>query len=847
MADAATSTALARCWSGDKSLARRTSRSRAPATGRGPSSSAQPRHLMLLPALAIAAQLAAAPRPTPAPVLLAFPDPALDDTAAYPGYRSQLYQDAAGNTLHVYLSSRDQRVVHVWADHENESLAFTVRAPGGTDVPLAFAPGAATAARQGRWRTLSYVATATAPHIEIGQFLLGSMRVERDVQYWGRHKEPFTAPPFVLAEFDTLVQTIAALPPARQRAHLALLNAPSAAALAARLQPTVTRRTVQGLVVLDARKASLDGRDSLRLEITLDPRRVEVVSAGRGYRISARGPAPISLAIRVATTGRALTALARDEIFAPEFLRFLAAEWTAVSGRPATDPGVLRVRRMERQVLGVELLASREKLMAGLPTYATYFGRDMLVSALMMQPIWRPEMAEYVIGAALGKLGPDGGVSHEEALGEQATREAAADYIRTVRAATSTSSAQRADSLWTVASALLRTQRVTRENHHMVDDEFQLPIMVARWLADPRATAASQRAFLRARSVGGVSHLHALLRELELVAERSAPYARDPRPLNLVAFGRRDSLWASQSWRDSGAGYGNGRFAMDVNAAYVPQALAAVADILTALPRLGIPLDSLQRVHPSLAPSTALGAWARDTSALRRAITTWQGALTHFVVRAPAEEVDRAIAARLATLPADERAWWTAQSAGDPSRSEPFTFLALSLDSLGRPVAAINSDPATRLFLERGLLDSASVMRDVRPFADRYPRGLLIDGVGPMVTNDVLASPAVWRAFDADPYHGPRVAWGREVNLFVLGVSQQITLLPPTRTEYRRTLRAAIDRVVGAVEASGFHAELWSYTFRDGRPRPARYGSGNDLQLWSTTDLVVQYVLSTLR
>ena len=46
---------------------------------------------------------------------------------------------------------------------------------------------------------------------------------------------------------------------------------------------------------------------------------------------------------------------------------------------------------------GVELLSSAEKLMAGLPNFATYFGRDMMMTALMMRPIWRPEMSEHVI------------------------------------------------------------------------------------------------------------------------------------------------------------------------------------------------------------------------------------------------------------------------------------------------------------------------------------------------------------------------------------------------------------------------------------------------------------------
>src|SRR6185503_79321 len=96
------------------------------------------------------------------------------------------------------------------------------------------------------------------------------------------------------------------------------------------------------------------------------------------------------------------------------------------------DTSTPRGRWLERQVRGVELLSSREKLMAGLPAYATYFGRDMLLSALMMRPIWREEMSAFVIASALRKLSPEGEVSHEEALGGQAAREAASEYTRLI-------------------------------------------------------------------------------------------------------------------------------------------------------------------------------------------------------------------------------------------------------------------------------------------------------------------------------------------------------------------------------------------------------------------------------
>ena len=61
----------------------------------------------------------------------------------------------------------------------------------------------------------------------------------------------------------------------------------------------------------------------------------------------------------------------------------------ANASRNAADAArVVRYRQLERDVRGTELLSSKEKLMAGLPNYATYFGRDMMMTSLMMQPVW---------------------------------------------------------------------------------------------------------------------------------------------------------------------------------------------------------------------------------------------------------------------------------------------------------------------------------------------------------------------------------------------------------------------------------------------------------------------------
>lgn len=824
-------------------------------------------------AFVLFAQLAA-PMTRTQPVL-AFPERDLDDTAAYQGYQTRFFRDAAGNTVQIYLDARANRVVHVWADAEDESIGFTARGRAGRPAGLEWDGTDALLSRTARARTLEHSLVTSQPRIDIGWFLLGSMRVERDLQYAKRQMAPFADAPFTLPEHDRLIAALGTLEPAERRRQLALLNASDTQTLRARLRPTLTSAVDGAVSVIRVTQAALDGRDTLVMELRADPRRVGMQITGDSVSLVARSRAPIRFSVRITTSGRALTPLTRAQIFNSEFLSFLATARAEAARPDASRATVLRARRLERQVRGLELLASREKLMAGLPTYATYFGRDMLMTALMMRPVWRSEMSEFVIASALRKLSPSGQVSHEEALGGQAAREAASEYAALIDAsARATRDGKRgaADSLLARARATLADIRRVRENYHMIDAEFQFPIVVGRWVDDPAVSAARKRAFLLDASDGGEPRLTRLLRELALVARATADYAGNPVAANLISFAPRDSgRWASQSWRDSNVGYGGGRYAMDVNAVWAPHAIESVGRILDALTAIGISTDSLARGTPELAADSPLGRYARDRAALRRAVDVWRGAGRHFVVRLAPAQVRQSIAARLAAMSDEQRRVWSGVLSRTRADADSLTFLALSLAGDGRPIAVANSDVATRLFLgdsegERRLPDAAAradVLRDVQLVARAFPAGLLIDGVGPVVANDAYASPSIWADFDRDRYHSPHVVWGRENNLFLLGVMRRIgdaaggmpaagavaamgAARDPAAEAYVRELRTALDRVFSAVEASGFHSELWSYDVSNRRVMPVRYGSGADVQLWSTTDLVVQYERSRI-
>jgi len=703
----------------------------------------------MLLALLLSMQSAPAREATP---VLAFPTTGLDNPAAYEGYTARLYRDSRGNSVEIYIEGTTGRMVHLWADALNESIGFTVR-----PAAVAFAEGGATVWTTGGRRSLRYsLAVPGGRSIQLGQFLLGSMRVERDFGYAGRVRDPIGAPTFVVDEMRLLAQRLG--PP-----------------YVARLAPSVQLASTARDWTLHVSQPSLDGKNHLWLTLRGDGRTTSATLAGTVLTIHALGSHPATISIEIATDGAALTPLNRRQIFSDAFRRF--ADST-------------KSQRIEREIRGFELLSSKQKLMAGLPTYATYFGRDMLMTALLMEPVWSDTMPEFVMGAALAKLGPSGDVSHEEALGGQAIRENGAEFLKSGD------------------STLLRNLQATRENYWMVDDDFQLPVVAGHYFGNAAVSNDRKLAFLRRWGP-------ALRKNLAYVARQAAPYARNPVATNLVSFKRDpDGYCHPGSWRDSRVGYAGGCFAFDINVVWVPQALLAIGVIDSTLRKLGEP-----------------GIEQADD--VRRAALAWNGAARHFTVAVAPAEVETRVRAKLASLPAEERAHWDSMLSHTQFRLDTLRFPAVSLDSAGMPIPVMSTDPAMWLLLARQ--DSARESELLRPFALPYPIGLFIDGVGLAVANDAYASPAVWDMYARDLYHSPRVVWGREVNVLLAALA---TRNRPGLTDSVRT----------AVARSGLqYAELWSYKFDGGTLRPVRYGAASDVQLWTLTDLAVQYLLNARR
>src|SRR5947207_2239643 len=318
--------------------------------------------------------------------ILGFPEAGLDDPAAYQGYQTRFFRDTKGNVVQIYLDARSGRVVNLLADAIDESVGFTVRDGTGKPIRLEWGTPDAMVSQNGDHRTIEYQLVANSPQLLIGWILLGSMRVERDLGYSGRGLEPYDWPTFRIREEEDLTGNIDRLDPAERQRQLGPLGTGFTSELRARLEPDLLTTGLPASRGATATESSFDGKTTLQLELLPDPSTASLVVNLPVVSVRATGRQPIRLTVRVTTDGPSLTPLTRDQIFNSAFLRFLNDSRVAANNARGKRAGAevakeTRYRLAERDVRGTELLSSKEKLMAGLPNYATYFGRDMMMTS----------------------------------------------------------------------------------------------------------------------------------------------------------------------------------------------------------------------------------------------------------------------------------------------------------------------------------------------------------------------------------------------------------------------------------------------------------------------------------
>ncbi|MFJ4657259.1 hypothetical protein ACIP5Y_38840 [Nocardia sp. NPDC088792] len=466
---------------------------------------------------------------------------------------------------------------------------------------------------------------------------------------------------------------------------------------------------------------------------------------------------------------------------------------TALTGDAELTPltGAALLNGAERDIPSARdtltFLSYREKFLAGSWHFDTYFGRDTLISLMLLMPVLAPEATAAGLRSVLSRLGPGGEVAHEEAISEYAIL----THLK--------------------QNGTLGDAPVF--DYGMIDESYLLAPVIAAYLLDDPNGKSRAGEFLRSGSNGA-----ALVRNLRLVVSSAAAFTHDPRYPNLIGL---QPGHPAGEWRDSNNGLGGGHYPYDVNAILVPAAL-------TAAQRL---LDS-KVLDPFLTPEDRQGLSECATSA-----KVWRAeAPPLFTVT-----VDNARAGEAITSYA-EKAGVPPQDASTALGSTPVSFPGIALDAIGAPIPIMHSDDTYALLLD--LPTPEALDRAVTTMTRPFPLGLMTP-VGPVVANPAFA-PALQPEFTTHDYHGT-VIWSWVQAALARGLQRQLarTDLPTSVRTHLQTAQKTLWQAINAT-ASMENSELWSWHHDPTGYHPDPFGAtGADVtesdaaQLWSTAYLAI--------
>uniref|UniRef100_A0A0B7K8D2 Glycogen debranching enzyme n=2 Tax=Bionectria ochroleuca TaxID=29856 RepID=A0A0B7K8D2_BIOOC len=461
------------------------------------------------------------------------------------------------------------------------------------------------------------------------------------------------------------------------------------------------------------------------------------------------------------------------------------------------------------QTKSLSFLSYSDKLLAGAWRFLTYFGRDSMISMLLLKDILSAgEGSAFEAGviALLERIDrSDGSVAHEETIGDYAT------YLNK-------------------QAGLISTAPLY--DYKMVDTDFFLPILLAEYFINNpvgknRVKAVLDQVTAHAEGESGTSYRALATLNADKILRTTAPFAAKNGQVkeNLIRLKDGESVG---EWRDSSTGLGGGRIPYDVNTALAPAGLYAIATLADA----GFFPD-----HPT---------WADDA---RKAAKIWEDkTLEFFEVSIPRDDarslVDSYVSSNNFPFPSE-----SGSITGDVH------FYGLALDgSNNQPIVKImNTDDCFRHFLLNST-DETQLTAFVSQTADNilapFPVGLTTDA-GLLVSNPAYTISTA--GFGRADYHGT-VVWGWQLSMMAKGLEHQLgrceASSPPEfcqDSSVHIKVINAYNKLWDVIEENTavLSNELWTWKYEDGRFDSIPLGElssteSNISQLWSLTFLAVR-------
>lgn len=382
----------------------------------------------------------------------------------------------------------------------------------------------------------------------------------------------------------------------------------------------------------------------------------------------------------------------------------------------------------------LSFLSYSTKLLAGAWRFLTYFGRDSMISALLLQPVLSKGengAMEAVLAAVLERINvTDGSVCHEETIGDYATWLNEQDGIYSTESQCS---------------------------YAMIDSDYYLPILMNKYFIDDPVGRSRTVPFLNTSagafnsSNGDLTYGDMSVINADRIMRLAAPFAghNNQTESNLV------HLKAGQivgQWRDSTYGIGGGRIPYDVNTALMPAALRAIASL------------ARNNFFPN---QTNWGTLADEYAQV------WEDeTLQFFKITVPESQ-----AKQLVTSFA-EAIGFTGPNQNNTIDGD-VNFHALSLNGYDNQsqIAVMNTDDCFRHFLLNTTGNQNQLTAFVNQTANNiqrtFPAGLLTNA-GMVVANPAYGENPVYAAnWTSGAYHGT-VIWSWPLAMMAKGLEQQL-------------------------------------------------------------------------
>ncbi|KXJ90128.1 hypothetical protein Micbo1qcDRAFT_189240 [Microdochium bolleyi] len=470
------------------------------------------------------------------------------------------------------------------------------------------------------------------------------------------------------------------------------------------------------------------------------------------------------------------------------------------------------------QVTSLSFLSYSDKVAAGAWRFLTYFGRDSLVSLLLLQPILSEgehSAIEVVLSAALERVNSaDGSVCHEEVIGDYAT-------------------------LLNKKDGLVSDD--PRCDYKMVDTDYLLLIALEAYFVRSEIGRVRAKEFFARKATflvanRGLSYLELALTTAKKVMKDTSAFEQEPTIANLIHIQTRETVG---QWRDSGDGLGGGRIPYDVNTALVPASLNAISSLAKHEAMSGDP------------------SW--PTIARQRAVF-WEDNTLHFFQVEVAPEK----AQTLMDEYTDHNEYTGPKTVSPFTGNVKFHGVALRQASDDPVVQVMNTDDCFRLFLLNTTHDeqlSSYLQQAAENILAPFPVGLSTP-LGLVVSNPAYAGDArLARTLTTGAYHGT-VIWSWPLAMMATGLSRQLgrceTKAAPgfcADKALRRRVGEAYSHLWDLIDANREHLdrEVWSWTY-NGTEEKFQYaplgtitGPGgqtavesNIQQLWSLSFLAIQ-------